>query len=406
MIIWFALVVPLVAAITLASVPSLRRKTAWFEYFILFAPSFVLIPLFKWGSAATQTHDTEWWTNYAVQAQYYEPWVEEWEEYVAETGYTDSDGNYHMTTPAHWEHRIRHHPKRWEAVDNADGSHRISEGLYRQLVNRWKNEKEKNLVRNNQTSHGDGDMWYSNWTRKRTHMECFTTKHTYENRIQCSKSIFNFPPVSEEDAKTLFTYPKVEGERAPSILGGEKMPKWAEANGILTRANAELGYGKNNKDGTPPTGRQIRMWLLLFGDQPQDQAILQESLWKGGNKNEMVVCIGTSKTHEVKWCYVFSWTEKERLKIDIRQFVHDQDKIDLPAIVTQMRELCSKQWVRKEFADFSYLTVEPGFWCLFWTYFVQILVVGGIVTWVLMNDLDHDLGVRKFRGFHRRRRYY
>lgn len=397
MIIWLALLIPAVAAVVLVSVPDLRKKTCWWEYLILFAPALILIPLFKYGSVASQTSDTEWWTNYFTEAQFYERWTEEWDEYHPAQYSTDSKGRSTMTRAAWTEHHVVHHPPKWYGLDNGGGEHSLSEGDYKALVNGWGNEKEKGISHVNQTSWGDGDMWYSHWNRKWNTTRVVTTKHTWENRVKCSKSVFNFPEVSEADAEGLFGYPDTKGKYGvPSILGGKGIPKYNEANHALCLANAEMGFGKNDEDGNPPVGKQIRMWILLFGDEPQDRAIMQENYWNGGNKNEMIVCIGTNKDHSLKWCYVFSWTEVEKLKIDIRDQVMAQDQLNLPAVVKIVKSECSKQWRRKQFADFSYLSVEPSLGCVLACFIVSFLVTAGVVAFVLMNSIDAD-GQVKFK---------
>jgi hypothetical protein len=77
---------------------------------------------------------------------------------------------------------------------------------------------------------------------------------------------------------------------------------------------------------------QIRVWVLLYRDQPRDISKRQEALWKGGNKNELVICVGLNKANEFQWAEVFSWTKREDLKVSVRDYIQAQKKLDLVAL--------------------------------------------------------------------------
>jgi hypothetical protein len=129
----------------------------------------------------------------------------------------------------------------------------------------------------------------------------------YENRVKCSKSVFNFAEVDSEDVKAykLFKYPhNVEFNYNP-ILGFYD-PK---ASLKLQKYNAQIGSWK-----------QVHMLILVFKDQPVKAAIMQEGYWKGGNKNEFILCMGIRDT-SISWAKVISWTEVDELKIRVEKEV-------------------------------------------------------------------------------------
>jgi len=210
MAIWSALLIPLATALVLYFF--FKHKLVWWEVLIPFGVSLILIVIAKYAVEATQTNDTEYWTGWITEARYYEPWTEEWDEWVPET--TDSDGN--VITPGHWEHHVRHHPPQWNMYDNNGLSFGITREAYEKFVKRFENHAEKNLHHTNQTSWGDGDMWYTKWPRRQETMVTCTSKHTYENRVQASKSVFKFPEV---DPEGLFEYPEIKDRtNHPSIF--------------------------------------------------------------------------------------------------------------------------------------------------------------------------------------------
>ena len=90
---------------------------------------------------------------------------------------------------------------------------------------------------------------------------------------------------TEEEVKQygLYEYPNFRGYYCPSILGaGENLSK---GNRHLDVQNAKMGKDK-----------EVRMWVLVYQNQPIQSAILQQNYWKGANKNEFVVCVGTDGT--------------------------------------------------------------------------------------------------------------
>jgi hypothetical protein len=370
MIIWFALSIPILAAPALYFV--FRHKIVWWEAFIPILVCMLFIAVMKAVVEKSQTTDVEYWTNYAVQACYYEPWVEEYDTVETETT-TDSKGRTHTRT--YIKHHVVHHPPRWEMQNNVGQSEGISKDYFHWLCKIWGNRQRKSLYHTNQTSIGDGGIHWTDWNQDRNTMIVLTSTHWYENRIIASHSVFKFPEI--EDKSALFEYPKIEDHtNVPSVLG---VPNDDPANRFLCVRNAELGVDK-----------QIRMWVLVFNDAPLQAGIDQESYWQGGNKNELVVCIGTNDKKEVKWCYVFSWTEVERLKIDVRQFIYSQPKLDLRKSVEFMADAAEKSFIRKEFIDFNYLTVEPPAWAIITTYLITLLIAAGIGVWAVLNDLNEE----------------
>jgi len=381
MAIWFALSIPFITCLLLFFF--FRHKTAWWELIIPLAVSFVFILVTKLLVESCQTKDVEYWTGWITEGQYYEKWTEEWDTYVPAT--YDSDGN--MTSAGHWEHHVQHHPPYWKMIDNNGLGYSITQRYYKHLASIFLNNNEVNLSHMNQTSHGDGDMWVTKWNNKRETMVVCTSMHNYTNRVQVSDSIFNFQEI--EDTEGLFDYPEIEDRtQVPSILG-DGGPTLKTANRKLCIRNAELGRKK-----------QVRMWILVFKNAPMQSALDQECYWKGGNKNEMVLCIGVDDTYKVKWSYVFSWSEAEKVKIDIRQFAISQDTLDLDAIADNMGDAVNAGFVRKEFADFSYLTVVPPFSAVLTVYIVTLLVNAGIAVFAVLNpfDADNPTGERRY-GF-------
>ena len=372
---WLALIIPTITTVILLNF--FKSKVVWWEYVIFFAVAPVIIIACKFGGEASVTTDTEYWGAYGTEARYYEKWDEEVScrhpKYETQQTGTDSKGNPTYTEVYVGDEHLYDvdtHPPRWKIYDNIGRSHYISQGEYNSLTKRWRNQSFHDQRR---VYHSiDGDMYKTKWDKLDKSMETITTVHRYENRVQASTSVFNFPEV--QDPSGLYDYPSASGLYAPSILGNV----WdkASANRLLDIHNAKLG-----------SSHQVRIWFLFFtGDM--SIALEQENYWKGGNKNEFVVCIGLDKEQNVTWCKPFTWCEVDVLTAVVRNEVAGhKGKIDTGKLVEFTVAEVKKNWERKEFADFSYLEVEipaGAYWAI---WIITILVNVGLAVYVVRNEV-------------------
>jgi len=365
MMIFLPMVVPPIAAIVLLIF--FRHKVLWWEFLIPTVASLLLAFIFKAMTETIQTLDTEYHTNGMVKAEYYEDWTEEYVE-----TYTDSKGNIQTRTVT------LYHPPQYYIYDKGGNQISIDKSHFFELCNWFGNKREKDLYHFNQVSWGDGDMWFTVYNGEPHKYIPVSTTHYYENRVQASDSVFNYPEVNEKNKEVfaLYDYPSVTNfYYCPSILGDA--PDYQEANKLLTEYNSKMGRNK-----------EIRMWILIFKNQSSEAAHQQEALWKNGNKNELVVCIGVNKQYDVKWSYVFSWTDRQNVKINIRDFVVSQKKLDLVPIVEFMAKNVLKNWKRKEFSDFNYLAVEPPISAIVVSFLFTIALNVGVSYWIIQNDIQ------------------
>jgi Ca2+/Na+ antiporter len=392
--IYGALIIPLVTIVLL--LVYWKGKTTWWEFCLMVAVPAIFIVVMKLMVTISQTSDTEYWGGWDVTAEYYEKWREEYDETYTETVGTGKDARTVVKT----RHVVVDHPPEWYAIDSNGVKKSVTRSHYDWLKQKWGvRDKETNLVHMNQTSFGDGDMWTARWTGSEETRVLSTTVHSYENRTQASK-VFYWPPVEEEEQEqfALHQYPSVSYtsgglfsggtvnyHTTPSILGNGG-PTTAKANEQLCLHNALMGKRK-----------QVRMWILIYHDQPESAALHQKNLWENGNKNEFILCIGVDKEFNVEWANVFSWCEQELLKLEVRDFVLDQKKLNLEEVVGYMTTNVDRKFSRREFAEFSYLSVEPPFWGIMLTFFLTLAVDAGLAYWIIHNE-HHDLpGFNRFR---------
>jgi len=387
MIIWLLLVIPVITILVLLLKYS--RKVTWWEYLVHIGVAVILIAVMKIIGEKSQTNDTEYWGDLIQRAEYYEPY-EIWDHETCTRQVscgTDSKGNTKYCTETYDCSHSDYHPAHWQIITTTGWEISVSKEFYDYLIKRFKTSVcFHDMNREGECGFGDyvmkdGNMYYVEWDKSPATSYAAAKTHTYENKIQCSHSVFNFQDIDEKETKLegLFDYPKVKDYEVQSVLGGKDIAKIDSVEEKLHYLNGNLGPKK-----------QLRVWILIFYDKPLSTGKLQESYWKGGNKNEFVVTIGLDKQNNISWCYPFSWTDVQELKIETRNYVVEQGTLDLMDLSDFLYKELEEKWIRKQFKDFSYLTVEPPLWGLIVAFLLQIAFNIGYAIWSTNNEYENE----------------
>jgi hypothetical protein len=93
---------------------------------------------------------------------------------------------------------------------------------------------------------------------------------------------------------------------------------------------------------------------------------------------------------KVNWVYPFSWSEVEILKIDIRDYLMDMGTVtDLVPVVNKVSDLVADKFVRKQFADFSYLNIETSTPALVIIWVIMILGAGFFMKYTIDENTQY-----------------
>jgi len=379
------MLIPVLATIiTLMFIP--KHKIIWWEYLMLFGVTILTILISKFAIEKSMTSDTEYWSEIAVEVVY----EGKWDEYIDETCECccDDEGMNCTTYDCSW---IKHHPARWRIKSNRT-SIGISQTQYNRIKRRWGNEK-KTGVHSRKHSYDDG-IYSSFWSGKKDLIECMVTKHSYENRVQAAHTVFDFQEVTDEDIVKykLHDYPEIyDNYKQYHILGnGDASQTYAERN--MKILNAELGPKK-----------EVKVFILLFEGTDKQAGIMQEAYWKGGNKNEFVLTIGIDKDKKIQWVHPFSWAEKSIVKVESRDFVLNQEYLELSKISNFLYKEMDEKFVRKKFSEFNYITVQPSTKSLIIVMIIIIIFNIGMIFWFVYNKFDDEMMNRNSSGRNRRR---
>lgn len=363
---WLSFLIPVVAILICCRV--FPHELTWWEILLPFIVPVILCPTFYYLGQWSQTVDTERYGNIINYVTYYEDWNEKVTYTVT---VSDSNGKSRTETRT----RIDYHPAKWRITDNQNTEHVMSKKNYKIISKKFGNSKFVDLHRWSYTN--DGDKYVSKFDGTEDKLEMIFSKRTYTNKVQASKGVFSFPNISEEEIETfgLYEYPEITNKYHDSAILGNFEGKQA-ADKILQKFNAKRG-----------AVLQIRVWVLIFENQPLEAAFAQESLWKGGNKNEFVICLGTNGG--VEWCKSFCWSPdghggNDVVKSMLRDEIEDFEFAEFAETATSLLE---KNWKRKEFSEFDYLRLTTPIWSVIVTWILTIAAVVGVCFFAVANDM-------------------
>lgn len=397
MSIWICLLIPLIGAFVLLR--WFKHTITWWEVLIPSVVCFVFILIFKFTVEKVQVSDTEYRGSTVVEARYYESW----ETWVKRTCYrTVKVGKTTTTVPYDCSY-CDHNPARWTVVNSLGEEYSINEKYYNYLIKIWKAtpsfvELNRRIVHHFGCGK-DGDMYRIVWNKDPLSAKSTTSSNSYENRVQAAHSAFDFLDVTEEDKKRykLFDYPEVDGWHQETVLGLDSIPSISKEKVALFKQmsdyiNGEVGPKKH-----------ARVYFLFFTSPDQIAGSMQEAYWDGGNDNELVVCIGIDpKTQNLRWVKPFSWTPKRRVLPDVREEIMGVGTLDPLKICRAVEGVVLKEYKRKDFREFSYLTVDPPAWAIWVTAIITALITFFISRWATMNEAGN--GDNSFGSFFERKR--
>jgi hypothetical protein len=116
---------------------------------------------------------------------------------------------------------------------------------------------------------------------------------------------------------------------------------------------------------------------------------MQEAYWDGGNDNELVICIGLdNKTRKIQWTRPFTWSPERSIIPDVREDIMTYSRFNVDNIAKSVYINVKKEYKRKDFKEFSYITVEPPTWAKWVTFIVTLIVTVVLCWWAITNQID------------------
>ena len=133
-----------------------------------------------------------------------------------------------------------------------------------------------------------------------------------------------------------------------------------------------------------------KVFILLFKDKDINTAFKQEAYWDGGNRNEVVICIGVKSNGDIDWVKPFSWTKNKILMPNLREDIIQYKNLNNSEnIVKSIEKNVVRYFKWRDFSnDFKYLTYEPTNTQIIVIYLLSIISSVLIMAWSIKNDID------------------
>lgn len=357
---WLALLMPIV--LSLLALLLFRKRLTWWETVLPIMVSIVVIMIMKWSMVKSLVTDTEYYSAYAKNAMHYD----EWDEYVHKTCYrTISCGKNCTTTIPYDCSYVDNHPEYWEVNLSSGESIGISKQKYLYLKQLWNNEE---FVEMNRDYHNiDGDAQKTNWNNKFQTINSFDSCGSYDNKPQTAETVFHFEKLDSIKQKMVFDYPEINGTKQNSCINCDEYSKI-----ILRKINALHG-----------SKCQIKIFVIIFNNKQESVAELQKQYWKGGNKNELVICVDSKS----RWAKSFSWSDDKLLEAKANQiFMNEKTTIQQKLIL--LNKIIPELWKRKEFKDFDYIDIQLTTTQLGWIYIITFNLSIIALCWGIFNNIS------------------
>ncbi len=300
-----------------------------------------------------RTSATEYLGSIVTRMEHEDAWTELKEEKVTKT---DENGNRYE------EIRIveEYHPEIYRFFTSLGNHYKTHKDFFNHVCILWDSPLKFRSLTGSHIKGGIRHGQYKNFSDEiingfEQHYKYFpiSERNTYTNKIVNSNSIFNFENISKEEASALglYEFPKPD-ERydVPAILCRSfEIPK--EIDALYRRFNALEAPSK-----------QLRLFILIFdADAGIAVAEKQKSYRKGGNKNEIIICLGVTSDKEIKWVYTFSWAKETIVEVEINQWFLEHSQLDFEAFLAWF-SFEYRKWERREFKEFDYIRVNLKLW--------------------------------------------
>ncbi|GFZ96989.1 hypothetical protein GCM10008018_49200 [Paenibacillus marchantiophytorum] len=218
--------------------------------------------------------------------------------------------------------------------------------------------------------------------------------HIYTNKVKGSYSLFKHTELDPKDYTDLPSYPGYVRDliKVDRIVGA--VPNKDRALDILAAWNTKLNKDIPDPDhpGKTRSWKQVNLIFVNVGtDKPREYGYALQDRWQNGNKNDFIVSFSPALDGTMKWVYAFSWSEVDILKLEVQDYLSEMGfGKDFAPIVDHVAQMVADKFERKQFAEFSYLQIEPS-------------NTSTIIIWVLELMLLAFYGYKAIRSYMRGR---
>jgi len=355
-----------------------KKKTVIWEYMLILGPSIFFILLLNTILIHNRTSDKMYKSFLIKEIRKYESW----NKYIYKKCISCRTIGKVTHCKTYSCNYVKNYPEYKVMIDDQNQEYTISDNNYSFIKNKFNTPNIFfDLHRAYYTK--NGNMYSNSWDRNINNSFVITKEESYENKTQAFHQLFFIEDIdnAEKIKWKLYDYPEIDNYTQPVVLG-KKIDQYT--NTKLQAINGNAGSKLN-----------LKLFILFFYDQPQKVAFKQRSYWEGGNKNELIICVGVdSLTGKTNWVQSFSWCDKS----DINEKCELLFKIgvvpDLKIIANDIEKNVLVYWRAKDFHDFDYLQVEVTSIQLKIIMLILLFYNICISIWIIKNEFHNILELK------------
>lgn len=208
--------------------------------------------------------------------------------------------------------------------------------------------------------------------------------HSYKNYIKAAPDSL-FSAVAEKTALARY------GDLVPAYP--LKIYDYHYLDRVIAQGVAVADLAAWNKDlanrlRTAGPLKQVNWVVLLTNSADPAYADAVRVKWLGGKKNDVIVVLGAPEYPKLAWTRIVSWTDKELFKVQLRDDLLKLEALDHTAVFDLLEKHSGESFVRKNMADFEYLSneIEPPTWVLIMAGLLGVLSSLGLSIYFAKND--------------------
>lgn len=369
---FFAYLIPFLTCLLLKI--AFKYDGEWQTYLYVFLAGEICVGILHLVFYSSRTSSNEFLGSYIIKTRHTDPWIELIERQETKR---DANGNSYTVTKI----EERYHKEEFHFYTNIGSTIKTNEFFFNKIINTW--NVGYHLVKWTGKEIKGGERFAQDFFLNDTeikdasdHYKFITISeiNSYTNKVKNSNSIYRTEKISKKEAKSLglFEWPIPKDYDVPAILSQiGKIPD--EIDSLYRRFNSLIAPNK-----------QMRLFLLLFrAENGIAIAEKQKSYWKGGNKNEFIICLGIDKEKNIQWVYPFSWANENIVEVETTQWFLENSCLNLKKFLIWFN-LEHRKWKRREFKDFNYIKVDLQLWQTIFL-FVAAILVGIISIYICIN---------------------
>ncbi|PKF63514.1 hypothetical protein CW745_01290 [Psychromonas sp. psych-6C06] len=146
------------------------------------------------------------------------------------------------------------------------------------------------------------------------------------------------------------------------------VPDLGEWNNLLAESLKKLGPEK-----------QVNVLMLMVNTDDASYARSLEKSWLRGNKNDVIVVVGSTNYPHINWVEIVSWTPSELFKVQLRDEIKAQGTLIPAQIIPIIENHVRTKYIRLDMSQFEHLKSEVKVSKNTYYWVFSFLVLGSLV---------------------------